>query len=147
MAVYVSVRQRLRFLLLLAFNLSAGIYLFYFVFPSVIEMINFTQIASAAFHMPKVGLGTLGIAPSEAKPVINEALSLGYRLFDCAPVYFNEQEIGDAFHEATTGVPRTDVFITSKLASPFHRPEHVEPALRKTLNGAYQNIMTCEDER
>ncbi|KAL3780502.1 LOW QUALITY PROTEIN: hypothetical protein HJC23_012587 [Cyclotella cryptica] len=81
-----------------------------------------------------VGLGTLGISPSEASTVINEALSLGYRLFDCAPVYFNEKEIGDAFHESTSGVPRTDVFITSKLASPFHRPEHVEPALRKTLN-------------
>jgi diketogulonate reductase-like aldo/keto reductase len=87
--------------------------------------------------MPKVGLGTLGIAPSEAKPVINEALSMGYRLFDCAPVYFNEKELGDAFHETTSGVPRTDVFITSKLASPFHRSEHVEPALRKTLNGEF----------
>lgn len=59
---------------------------------------------------------------------------MGYRLFDCAPVYFNEKEIGDAFHSTTTRVPRTDVFITSKLASPFHRPEHVEPAVRKTLN-------------
>ena len=29
--------------------------------------------------------------------------------------------------------PRTDVFITSKLACPFHKPQHVEPALRKTL--------------
>ena len=56
----------------------------------------------------------------------NEALSMGYRLFDCAPVYFNEKEIGDAFHEATSSIPRTDVFITSKLAGPFHRPEHVE---------------------
>lgn len=51
---------------------------------------------------------------------------MGYRLFDCAPVYFNEMEIGDAFHEATSGVPRSDVFVTSKLAGPFHRPEHVE---------------------
>lgn len=84
--------------------------------------------------MPKLGLGTLSISSVEVKPVINEALSLGYRLFDCAPVYFNEMEIGDAFHESTSNIPRTDVFITSKLASPFHRPEHVEPALRKTLN-------------
>ena len=30
-------------------------------------------------------------------------------------------------------MPRDDVFITSKLAGPFHRPEHVEPALRKSL--------------
>jgi predicted aldo/keto reductase-like oxidoreductase len=107
------------------------------ILSSIKNMINFTSFASAAFHMPKVGLGTLGITPSEAKPVINEALSMGYRLFDCAPVYFNEKELGDAFHETTSGVPRTDVFITSKLASPFHRPEHVGPALRKTLNGEF----------
>ncbi len=97
------------------------------------KMINYTSLATTAFQMPKIGLGTFGLAPSEAKATINEALSLGYRLFDCAPVYFNEMEVGDAFHESTSGVPRTDCFITSKLASPFHRPEHVEPALRKTL--------------
>ena len=93
-----------------------------------------TRAASTAFNMPRIGLGTLGLNPIEAKTTINEALSLGYRLFDCAPVYFNEKDIGDAFHEASFGVPRSNVFITSKLASPFHRPEHVEPALRKTLN-------------
>ncbi|KAL9179716.1 hypothetical protein ACHAXT_009006 [Thalassiosira profunda] len=92
------------------------------------------NLAANALHLPKVGLGTLGISPSEVGPVINEALSLGYRLFDCAPVYFNEREIGDAFHSPlTSAVPRTDVFITSKLACPFHRPEYVEPAVRKTL--------------
>ncbi|KAL7493958.1 hypothetical protein ACHAWT_002744 [Skeletonema menzelii] len=95
------------------------------------KMLN---VATTAFNMPRIGLGTLGLNPAEAKATINEALSLGYRLFDCAPVYFNEMHVGDAFHEATTGVPRSDVFITSKLAGPFHRPEHVEPALRKTLN-------------
>ena len=51
---------------------------------------------------------------------------MGYRLFDCAPVYFNEMEIGNAFHETTSGVPRSDVFVTSKLAGPFHRPDKVE---------------------
>lgn len=105
----------------------------FYLEESETKMINYTSLASTAFQMPKIGLGTFGLAPSEAKATINEALSLGYRLFDCAPVYFNEMEVGDAFHESISGVPRTDCFITSKLASPFHRPEHVEPALRKTL--------------
>eukprot|EP00804_Cyclotella_cryptica_P018798 CCRYP_021000-RD/>CCRYP_021000-RD protein AED:0.35 eAED:0.35 QI:346/1/0.87/1/0.71/0.62/8/1142/362 len=134
MPVYVSLRKRLKILIFVASSLSTVLYLSSSIISSGLRMINFTNIALAAFHMPKVGMGTLGISPSEASTVINEALSLGYRLFDCAPVYFNEKEIGDAFHESTSGVPRTDVFITSKLASPFHRPEHVEPALRKTLN-------------
>ena len=131
MAVYVSHQRRFLKLIIVTLSLYASAH----ILSSTIKMINFTSFASTAFNMPKVGLGTLGISPSEAKPVINAALSMGYRLFDCAPVYFNEKELGDAFHESTSGVPRTDVFITSKLASPFHRPEHVEPALRKTLNG------------
>ena len=49
-----------------------------------------------------------------------------YRLLDCAPVYFNEKEIGDAFHEARGAVPKVDIFVTSKLACLFHRAEHVE---------------------
>ena len=61
---------------------------------------------------------------------------MGYRLFDCAPVYFNEMEIGDAFHEATSGVPRSDVFVTSKLAGPFHRPEHVEVSGVQSLSNS-----------
>lgn len=123
MAVYVSSRNRLKILTFVASSSSAALYLLISTIPSILKMINFTNIALAAFQMPKVGLGTLGISSSEASTVINEALSLGYRLIDCAPVYFNEKEIGDAFHESTSGVPRTDVFITSKLASPFHRPE------------------------
>ena len=98
----------------------------------MIPHINFTSIASTAFSMPRVGLGTMSLAPSECLSSINDAIMMGYRLIDCAPVYFNEKEIGDAFRQLS--VPRTDIFITSKLASPFHRKEHVEPALRKTLN-------------
>ena len=65
---------------------------------------------------------------------------MGYRLFDCAPVYFNEMEIGNAFHEATSGVSRSDVFVTSKLAGPFHRPEHVE------VSGLYViSVLTSND--
>ncbi len=112
---------------------SIGIIVLY-SFAQNTQMMRMSTSAASAFNMPRVGLGTFGLNPADAKTTINEALSLGYRLFDCAPVYFNEDAVGDAFHEATTGVPRSDVFITSKLAGPFHRPEHVEPALRKTLN-------------
>ena len=53
------------------------------------RMINYTNVAAAtAFHIPKLGLGTLSISSAEVKPVINEALSLGYRLFDTAPGKF-----------------------------------------------------------
>jgi diketogulonate reductase-like aldo/keto reductase len=67
--------------------------------------------------------------------VIHSALVAGYRRIDCAPIYFNEDAIGDALTaEFLSGsFRRSDIYLVSKLASPFHRKEHVELALRKTL--------------
>jgi glycerol 2-dehydrogenase (NADP+) len=72
----------------------------------------------------------------------------GYRRIDCAPVYFNEDAIGDtlfeilnpnsnhSIHESPTkrqqNIQRSDLYVVSKLPSPFHR--NVEMAVRKTLN-------------
>lgn len=83
-------------------------------------------------ELPSVGLGTMGITDGGA---IRTAIDAGYRLIDCAPVYFNEVLVGDAIAETfeAGSVRREDLFVTSKLASPFHRREHVELALRKTL--------------
>ncbi|MGL5318236.1 MAG: aldo/keto reductase, partial [Bacteroidales bacterium] len=59
-----------------------------------------------------------------------------YRHIDCAAIYGNEHEVGAAleilFNEQV--VKREELFITSKLWNNAHRPEEVEPALRKTLS-------------
>lgn len=66
---------------------------------------------------------------------IASAIQLGYRRIDCAPVYFNEDVIGDTL--ATVfgkgDIQRQDIYLVSKLAGPFHRKNHVERALKKTL--------------
>lgn len=90
-----------------------------------------------------LGLGTLGISPEQVPTAISSALSLGYRRIDCAPVYFNEDAIGDTLAReldasssssgTTTTLQREQLYITSKLASPFHRREHVKIGLQKTL--------------
>eukprot|EP00521_Asterionellopsis_glacialis_P016284 CAMPEP_0195298570 /NCGR_PEP_ID=MMETSP0707-20130614/23772_1 /TAXON_ID=33640 /ORGANISM="Asterionellopsis glacialis, Strain CCMP134" /LENGTH=310 /DNA_ID=CAMNT_0040360725 /DNA_START=204 /DNA_END=1136 /DNA_ORIENTATION=- len=86
--------------------------------------------------MPPIGLGTYGMPPSSVPQAISSAISSGYRRIDCAPVYFNEDVIGDALASEfdSNAIDRKDLFITSKLPGPFHRREHVELALRKTLN-------------
>lgn len=87
----------------------------------------------------------MDITPDQASTAIASALRLGYRRIDCAPVYFNEDKIGDALSELLEQSPskggnegevilREDLFVVSKLASPFHRKEHVKIGLRKTLN-------------
>jgi diketogulonate reductase-like aldo/keto reductase len=98
---------------------------------------NVTTCARAASMQDnfRIGLGTYGLEPSQAATAIHSAIHLGYRRIDCAPVYFNEDKIGDVLRKEITegGVKREDLFIVSKLASPFHRKEHVQIGLKKSL--------------
>eukprot|EP00903_Cladosiphon_okamuranus_P003722 g3720.t1 len=60
---------------------------------------------------------------------------MGYKHIDCAPVYGNEKEIGEALSNAIESgiVKREDLWITSKLWGDKHKPEDVIPALKQTL--------------
>ncbi|QZO02236.1 aldo/keto reductase [Chenggangzhangella methanolivorans] len=72
--------------------------------------------------MPAVGLGVYRSAPEETVDAIVHALRAGYRLIDTATVYGNEREVGEAI--AGSGLPRSDVFVTTKLwISDFGRDE------------------------
>jgi len=67
---------------------------------------------------------------------IDEAMRIGYRAFDCACDYGNEQHVGEALACAMKkhGVQRHELFITSKLWCTFMETEHVESACRRTLS-------------
>lgn len=69
--------------------------------------------------------------PNEVKEAVKHALKVGYRHLDCAAIYQNENEVGEGIKES--GVPREEIFVTSKLWNISHRPEHVEAAFDKTL--------------
>jgi len=86
--------------------------------------------------MPLIGLGTWKSEPGKVKQAVVWALEAGYRHIDCAVVYGNEVEIGEALQETLgpeKALRREDVFITSKLWNTKHHPEDVEPSLLKTL--------------
>nr|WP_297174216.1 aldo/keto reductase [uncultured Agathobaculum sp.] len=64
--------------------------------------------------IPMLGLGVYQIPEYEtAKDTVITALKTGYRLIDTAQSYMNEQAIGDAIRES--GIPREEIFITTKL--------------------------------
>ena len=86
-------------------------------------------------RMPLLGLGTWKAAPGEVGAAVREAIRLGYRHIDCASVYANEPEVGEAIRSAIEAgeVKREELWITSKLWSNAHGRENVEPALRRTL--------------
>ncbi len=62
-------------------------------------------------------------------------IRMGGRLIDAASNYLNEDEIGDAIEECINEgiVTRDELFISSKLNNPYHRPEHVRPMMEKSL--------------
>ncbi|WVQ80459.1 hypothetical protein IAT38_002564 [Cryptococcus sp. DSM 104549] len=77
-----------------------------------------------------------GSGPSEkeisgsARPETTERGN-GYRYIDCAWAYRNEKEVGEGIKDS--GVPRGEIWVTSKLLQLHHHPEHVELAVRDTL--------------
>lgn len=86
-------------------------------------------------QFPQLGLGTWLSKPNEVYNAVIEAIRCGYRHIDCAYIYGNEKEIGEALHFAFSSglVKRNELFITSKLWNSDHAPERVEIAIRKTL--------------
>ncbi|MGD0040914.1 MAG: aldo/keto reductase [Isosphaeraceae bacterium] len=82
--------------------------------------------------MPAIGLGTFGsdrFSAEEIAQAVDGALEAGYRHFDCASVYENEDLIGPVLQ----GFPREQLWITSKLWNDKHSPEDVVPACEQSL--------------
>ncbi|WP_411867405.1 aldo/keto reductase [Vulcanococcus limneticus] len=86
-------------------------------------------------RMPLLGLGTWKSAPGEVGAAVREAIRLGYRHIDCASVYANEPEVGEAIRSAIEAgeVRREELWITSKLWCNAHGRDNVEAALRRSL--------------
>ena len=76
-------------------------------------MVNDTQILNNGYPMPKIGLGVYKVSDEEMETAIQAAIDDGYRAFDTAYFYKNEEALGKALKNS--GVPREDLFITTKL--------------------------------
>ncbi len=85
--------------------------------------------------MPALGLGTWKSAKGEVYTAVKTAIEIGYRHFDCALVYGNEQEIGQAFADAMKEgmVKREELWITSKLWNNSHEKQYILPSIKTTL--------------
>jgi alcohol dehydrogenase (NADP+) len=97
-----------------------------------------TRTTSRGDHIPAIGLGTFGsdhAAAHEVAAAVRDAISLGYRHIDCARVYGNEAEIGEAIAEVLASglVARDDLWITTKLWNDMHGDGDVLVSLAQSL--------------
>jgi diketogulonate reductase-like aldo/keto reductase len=82
--------------------------------------------------MPWLGLGVYKLAPSDGMAAaVRHALARGYRSIDTATIYGNEQGVGEAVR--SSGVPRGEVFVTTKVWNDDMRADRVEAALTESL--------------
>ena len=95
---------------------------------------------SSGYTMPVLGLGTYSLHGDECIDAILSAIKLGYRKFDTATFYGNEEEVGEAIRRS--GVPREEFFICTKLyPNEFdHAEEAIEASLAR-LNIGYVDLM------
>jgi diketogulonate reductase-like aldo/keto reductase len=95
--------------------------------------------------LPALGFGTLLPDPSLTGQAIKTALQVGFRHFDCAERYRNEDAVGEALKEAFSKGPaqRDDVYVTAKLWNNNHRPERVKPAFEATLKRLQLDHVDC----
>lgn len=101
------------------------------LFLLIIMSLGRTFKLNSGYEIPAVGLGTWLSKPHEVENAVETALRKGYRHIDAAACYQNENEVGNGWKKS--GVPREQIFITSKLWNTHHHPDHVEEALNKTL--------------
>jgi 2,5-diketo-D-gluconate reductase A len=82
-------------------------------------------------EIPQLGFGVFQIPPEETAEATLAALEVGYRHIDTAEMYGNEKEVGEAIRRS--GIPRDQVFVTSKLNNGFHARDAALEAFDGTL--------------
>ena len=82
--------------------------------------------------IPQLGFGVFQIPPAQTRDATLDALQVGYRHIDTAEMYGNEREVGQAVAES--GIPREDIFVTSKLNNGFHARDAALTAFDGTLD-------------
>ncbi|MDR3107429.1 MAG: aldo/keto reductase [Bifidobacteriaceae bacterium] len=87
---------------------------------------------NSGYDIPALGLGTYKIEPGVTADLVDQALRLGYRHIDTAAVYGNEAEVGEGLRRS--GVPRQEVFVTTKLWNDAHASDAAVKAFDRSLS-------------
>lgn len=95
---------------------------------------------SSGYDMPILGLGTYSLHGDVCINSIKAALASGFRKFDTASIYGNEEEVGQAIRESE--VPREEIFVATKLyPNQYANPEAAIEECLKKLDIGYVDLM------
>jgi 2,5-diketo-D-gluconate reductase A len=72
-------------------------------------------------RIPQLGFGVFKVPPEQTQETVEKAFEAGYRHIDTAQMYGNEAGVGAALKAA--GIPREELWVTTKLNNGFHRPD------------------------
>ena len=86
---------------------------------------------NSGHQIPQLGLGVFQVEADVAKRVVLDALEIGYRHIDGAWIYGNEEGVGEAIAES--GIPRDELFITTKLWNTFQGRTTARDGLNESL--------------
>jgi 2,5-diketo-D-gluconate reductase A len=81
--------------------------------------------------IPQLGFGVFQVPPDQTAKTVLNALEVGYRHIDTAQMYENEAGVGEAI--TSSGIPRDELYITTKLNNGFHRPDDARRSLDESL--------------
>ncbi|KAG4101654.1 Aldo/keto reductase [Neocallimastix lanati (nom. inval.)] len=95
------------------------------IFDQTIKLNNGVEI-------PTLGLGTWLIEDSKAADAVANAIKIGYRHIDTAEAYDNEKGVGEGIRKS--GVPRDQIFLTTKLAAEIKNYEEAKKAIQQSLD-------------
>ncbi len=82
--------------------------------------------------IPQLGFGVFLVPPDQTAKTVLNAFEVGYRHIDTAQMYANEAGVGEAV--AASGIPRDELYITTKLNNGYHRPEDARRSLDESLD-------------
>lgn len=98
-------------------------------------MTQVTSVPAVSLHdgveIPQLGFGVFQVPPEKTQDAVEEALEIGYRHIDTAAAYRNERGVGAAI--AASGIPREEIFVTTKLWNSAQGYESTLGAFEKSL--------------
>lgn len=93
--------------------------------------LNETYALSNGLPIPKLGLGTWFIDDDKAARAVAEAVEIGYRNIDTAQAYGNERGVGEGIR--SSGIPRQELFVSTKLAAEIKDYDQAVAAIEESL--------------